>query len=177
MTQALPKALGPRLADAEAGVRMRPMTVHDLDAVMAVETGAYSFPWSRGNFTDSLAAGHWMDVLAAADGALRGYVVAMPAADELHLLNLTVATPWRRRGHALTLMDHLEARACDGGLRSVWLEVRASNEPARALYRARGFAECGLRRHYYPTGQARREDAVIMSRVLSAVEGVAHAAG
>jgi ribosomal-protein-alanine N-acetyltransferase len=160
---------------------MRSLSSDDIDAVMTLENGAYSFPWSRGNFTDSLAAGHWMDVLEAADGTLRGYFVAMPAADELHLLNLTVAAAWRRRGHARMLLDRLEARARAHGLLSIWLEVRVSNEAARALYRNRGFAERGLRRQYYPTGQARREDAVIMACPLVLAEGqgreVADAAG
>lgn len=176
MSVMLQMPAGSTAARAEAGLAMRSMAWADMDDVMAIETAAYSFPWSRGNFTDSLAAGHWMDVLQAADGTLRGYFVAMRAVDEVHLLNLTVAASWRRRGHAQALMDRLEARARAQGLRSVWLEVRVSNEAARALYRTRGFAEQGLRRHYYPTGHARREDAVVMSCALAVVDGVSHAA-
>ena len=159
------------------GGQIRPMTSADVDAVMAIETGAYSFPWSRGNFTDSLAVGHWMDVLQDDDEALRGYTVAMPAVDEAHLLNLTVAAPWRRLGHAHMLMDRLEARARAAGLRSIWLEVRVSNDAAQALYRSRGYSERGRRRQYYPTGHARREDAVVMACDLSIFEVVADAAG
>lgn len=164
-------------ARVEAGCALRPLTALDIDAVMAIESGAYSFPWSRGNFTDSLSAGHWMEVLEADDGELRGYFVAMPAADELHLLNLTVAAAWRRRGHARALMDRLQVHARAGGLQSIWLEVRVSNEAARALYRSLGFDERGLRRQYYPTGHARREDAVVMARDAGAPVGVSHALG
>jgi len=147
---------------------MRPMTVADLDEVMAIETGAYSFPWSRGNFTDSLQAGHWMDVLESDDARLCAYGVAMTVVDELHILNLTVAASWRRQGLARAWLEALAVRAAGAGLQSIWLEVRVSNEPARALYRGRGFVERGLRRHYYPTGHSRREDAVIMALNLGA---------
>ena len=53
----------------------------------------------------------------------------------------------------------------------LWLEVRASNERARRLYRRRGFAEAGLRRGYYPAPQGTREDAVVMSLKVTAEPG------
>jgi ribosomal-protein-alanine N-acetyltransferase len=77
---------------------LRPMTVRDLDAVAAVEAQAYGFPWSRGNFVDSLAAGYWATLLEV-DDALVGYTIALPGAGELHLLNVTVAPPWQGQGH------------------------------------------------------------------------------
>jgi [ribosomal protein S18]-alanine N-acetyltransferase len=139
----------------------RPMVPADLDAVMAVELGAYSYPWSRGNFQDSLAAGYLSELRLAADGQLLAYWVAMPGADELHLLNLTVAAPWQRRGHGADLLQRLVRRAEGRGDQTLWLEVRQSNAGARALYRAAGFAEVGLRRAYYPA-LGGREDAVVM---------------
>jgi ribosomal-protein-alanine N-acetyltransferase len=54
----------------------------------------------------------------------------------------------------------------------LWLEVRAGNQRARALYRQRGYAEVGLRRGYYPAAQGLREDAVVMSlAVVSGAQG------
>ena len=46
-----------------------PMTAARLDAVMAIETAVYAFPWSRGNFIDSLAAGYDATVLLRAPTA------------------------------------------------------------------------------------------------------------
>lgn len=158
-------------------VRLRPMTAADVDAVMAVEAASYSHPWSRGNLTDSLSAGYWTQVLEGAEGELLAYAVAMTTVDELHLLNLTVAPAWRRRGHAQRLLDRVHAHARQQGLTSVWLEVRASNEPARALYGALGYVERGRRRHYYPTGLAQREDAVLMALDLAARKEGPGAAG
>ena len=146
----------------------RRMTVRDLDAVMAVEIQAYSFPWSRGNFIDSLAAGYLAELLLSAEG-LVGYFVAMPGVDELHLLNLTVAPDWQGQGHGRALLAAMQDHARTRELPTLLLEVRESNLRALELYRGQGFAEVGRRRGYYP-GAGRREDAVVMSRVLDAAE-------
>jgi len=143
----------------------RPMTVRDLDAVVAVETRCYSHPWSRGNFTDSLAAGHLAEVLEDGAGTLVGYLIAMTGVDELHLLNITVAPDWQGQGHGQALMAALQQHAVQLGLATLWLEVRESNQRARALYRRLGFEEVGLRRGYYPAA-VRREDAVVMRLAL-----------
>ena len=151
----------------QADPRLLPMGVADLDRVMAVERSAYSFPWTRGNFVDSLAAGYLALVLVDDAAGLVGYCVAMPGADEMHLLNLTVAPALQRRGHSRSLFDALERHCRERALGTIWLEVRASNQRARQLYARRGFGEVGVRRGYYPAGAARREDAIVMSLTLS----------
>jgi ribosomal-protein-alanine N-acetyltransferase len=143
---------------------MRP---RDVDAVWAVERSAYAFPWSRGNFVDSLAAGYWSRMLVDPSHAVLGYCVAMPGVDEMHLLNLTVAPGCQRRGHARTLLDDLEQACRERALPKLWLEVRASNERAREVYARRGFVEVGVRRGYYPAPPPRREDAIVMNLRLS----------
>lgn len=154
--------------------RHRTMTVADLGAVMAIEVQAYSHPWSHGNFVDSLAAGHLAELAEADD--LVGYFVAMHGVDELHLLNLTVAPRWHGQGHGMALLERVLALARARASAAVWLEVRASNARARALYARRGFAEVGLRRGYYPAA-AGREDAVVMRWKAPLPEGVPTAAG
>jgi len=145
------------------GLALRRMVIPDLGAVLAIEARAYGFPWSRGNFIDSLAAGYLAEVLVGREEGLVGYFVAMPGADELHLLNLTVMPEWQGRGHGRALLDAVEAHCRTRRLPMLWLEVRASNERARALYRKRGFTEAGLRRNYYPASHGKREDAIVMS--------------
>jgi ribosomal-protein-alanine N-acetyltransferase len=142
------------------------MTVRDLDAVMAIEAGAYSHPWTRGNFVDSLAADYLAEVVAGDEAGVVAYFVAMRGVDELHLLNITVAGPWQGLGHGSALLRAVQGHAASLGLGSLWLEVRQSNLRARALYRRRGFAEVGLRRGYYPAA-TQREDAVVMSLSVS----------
>ena len=143
--------------------RLRAMQYADLDQVLAVERAAYSFPWTRGNFVDSLAIGYLAELLEQGGCGLVGYFVAMPGVGEMHLLNLTVAPALQRRGHARCLLDALERRCLEQGLPKLWLEVRAGNLRARQIYARRGFAEVGLRRGYYPAAKAQREDAVVMS--------------
>lgn len=141
---------------------LRAMTLADVDAVVAVEALAYEFPWTRGNFVDSLAAGYEAWVLEDG-GALVGYYVAMVGVDEMHLLNVTVAPALQRHGLGRRLLDELDARCRVLALPIVWLEVRASNERAISVYLRRGFAPVGRRRGYYPAAQG-REDAIVMNR-------------
>ncbi len=149
---------------ADSPLAFRAMTIMDLDRVMAVETMAYSFPWTRGNFIDSIAAGYLAELMTARGGDEPiGYFVAMAGVDELHLLNLTVAPAHQRQGHAGRLLDVIEARARDRSLATLWLEVRESNDRALRLYGRRGFTRAGLRRGYYPAAAGRREDAVVMA--------------
>jgi ribosomal-protein-alanine N-acetyltransferase len=147
---------------------LRPMGTRDLDAVLAIEASAYGFPWSRGNFIDSLAAGYAAQVLIDAAAGIVGYFVAMAGVDEMHLLNITVAPAWQGRGLARLMLDALEADCRAQRRAMLWLEVRAGNERARALYVRRGFVEVGVRRGYYPAASSKREDAVVMSLRLRA---------
>ena len=141
---------------------IRPIGVDALDAVLAIEVVAYGFPWSRGNFIDSVAAGYFLRGCLAPDGRLLGYYVAMPGFEEIHLLNITVAPSEEGRGHARAMLADLYRLAADQGARAIWLEVRESNDRARRLYLHEGFAEAGRRRHYYPAIGG-REDAILMT--------------
>jgi [ribosomal protein S18]-alanine N-acetyltransferase len=139
----------------------------DLDMLVAIEAAAYPFPWSRGNFADSLNAGYLARKLIDEQGGWRGYFIAMPGVQEVHLLNLTVVPEQQRRGHALAMLDELVREALALDARRLWLEVRISNERAQALYRRYGFRDVGLRRGYYPAGALARENALVMSLALS----------
>ena len=149
---------------------LRELKVADLDALMAIEVQAYPFPWSRGNFVDSLASqfravGVWVSHAAGArldEGVLVAYAWAMEGVDELHLLNITVHPDHQGRGYARRLLDDLLRWGVGRSLTWMWLEVRASNDRARTLYQVYGFDEAGLRRGYYPTARSAREDAVLM---------------
>jgi ribosomal-protein-alanine N-acetyltransferase len=148
-------------APAQPGPLLRPLELTDLDELMTIEVGSYPFPWSRGNFVDSLASGYQAQGLWL-DDVLVAYCWAMEGVEELHLLNLTVHPEHRRRGHAQRLLDGLVGWAVPRALWWMWLEVRASNQAARSLYERYGFEESGLRRGYYPNVRSSREDAVLM---------------
>lgn len=139
---------------------MRPMRLGDVRAVAAVEQDIYPHPWTLGNFRDSLQAGYSCWVMECA-GALVGYGVLMVGVQEAHLLNLSVARAWQRRGFGRRLLHHFIdlARSCEA--QRLFLEVRPSNLAARALYAANGFRQLYVRRGYYPADQG-REDAILM---------------
>jgi ribosomal-protein-alanine N-acetyltransferase len=149
-----------------SSLALRAMTTTDLDAVLAIEVSAYAFPWSRGNFIDSLAAGYPAQVLLDAQGAMLGYFVAMGGVDEMHLLNITVAPAVQGRGHARQMIDALIGLCREQLAHELWLEVRESNARARAIYTRLGFEQKGVRKGYYPAPFGRREDAIVMSLQL-----------
>lgn len=140
------------------------MTEADLSPVLEIEEGIYAFPWTPGNFRDSLRAGYSCWVYRDA-GELIGYAVLMLAAGEAHLLNLSVAANAQRRGHGRTLLSNVAGVARKYGARVLFLEVRPSNEVGQRLYAGYGFKQVGVRRSYYPARQG-REDALVLSLSL-----------
>lgn len=151
-------------------MHVRPMRRRDLDAVAAIERSIYPFPWTRGNFADSLLAGHdaWvLEIEVDEHPELIGYAVVMWLPDEVHLLNLSVTSPMQGRGYGREMLRWLLRDASARGARGMLLEVRPSNTRAIALYRSSGFESIGLRRGYYPAENG-REDAQVLFRRLPA---------
>lgn len=135
----------------------------DLGEVASTETLLYDFPWSRGNFADSLAAGYDAWLFESDPAAqLIGYAIVMWLPEEVHLLNLSVHPDWQSRGHGTAMLRWLLDDATRRGARSMLLEVRPSNEVARRLYAREGFRTIGLRKRYYPAPGQTREDAIVM---------------
>jgi ribosomal-protein-alanine N-acetyltransferase len=143
---------------------LRPMLESDLPRIHRIEQASYDYPWSLGNFTDSLHTGYSMWVREA-EGEVIGYYAMMAAAGEAHLLNLTIAPSWRRYGLGRDLLQHCLARACDHRAESLFLEVRSTNTAAIGLYHSSGFVDLAVRRGYYPARNG-REDALIMKKDL-----------
>jgi ribosomal-protein-alanine N-acetyltransferase len=141
-----------------------PMAESDLAEVLAAEERIYPFPWTWGNFRDSLAAGYssW---LCKENGILVGYAVLMVVLEDAHLLNVSVLPEHQRRGLGSELLSHLFRVARSYGATHMFLEVRPSNVSGLALYRHFLFTEIGRRKGYYPAREG-REDAVVMMREL-----------
>ena len=155
-----------------AAMRFAPVVPADLDTLVAIESAAYPFPWSRANFVDSFNAGYLARKRIDASGRWLGYFIAMPGVQEVHLLNLTVAPDHQGRGHARAMLDELVRESLALGAQRLWLEVRTSNQRAQELYHRYGFRDVGLRRGYYPAGALARENAIVMSLMLSAPTAV-----
>ena len=155
--------------------RFEPMTHAALTQVASVEQSAYKYPWTHGNFGDSLNSGYEMQMLVGGqtNPELLGYFVAMKGVDEVHLLNITVAPAHQLQGWGRLMLDALALWSRGQVAQWLWLEVRSSNLHAKALYMRYGFREVGLRKGYYPEGGSSllglpaREDAVVMSLSLA----------
>jgi ribosomal-protein-alanine N-acetyltransferase len=156
-----------------------PMQTADLDAVLEIESVSHIHPWTRGNFTDSLTAGHWAYCIRPqVDEAIKGsyldpailwaYCILFPAVDELHLLNITVSPKLRKLGLGSRMMAAIEGVAAQQNFPRIILEVRPSNLAALALYENLGYAEIGLRKNYYPADSqtGSREDAIVMAKSI-----------
>ena len=143
----------------------QPLSEERLEAVVALEQQAYDHPWTRSNFLDSVRAGYQGQLLVAGSSLL-GYFVAMKGVDEVHLLNLTVAPDCQGQGWGRVMLDALAQWARGQQAQWLWLEVRASNQRAQQIYTSHGFRMVGERKGYYPAGQGKREDAVVMSLKL-----------
>ena len=144
---------------------LRKMEYRDVDEVMRIENRIYPYPWSAGNFIDSLDSGY-LCMVAEVDDAMVGYAVLMPSVDEAHLLTIGLASEHQRKGMGEEVLARMNAMARNSGINRIILEVRPSNTPALSLYRKCGFRQIGLRRGYYPADNGEREDAIVMECTL-----------
>jgi ribosomal-protein-alanine N-acetyltransferase len=148
-------------------LRIEPMCAKDLQAVLAIEHASFSLPWTEDMFLQDLARGDLAEILVARSpeagepAPITGFLCYWVVQDEMHINNLAVDPRWRRRGIAMALLRAGLDRARGRGARHAFLEVRASNVAAQALYRRAGFRAAGTRRRYYSHPV---EDAVIMRR-------------
>lgn len=139
----------------------------DLDAIMALERA--SFPtdaWSEAMMREELSSRHGWYVVAEEAGRLAGYagLRAPKGAKDADIQTIAIAEAFRGRGRGRMLLTAMLEEAVRRGVREVFLEVRADNPVAQALYASEGFAEVGRRARYYqPDGV----DAIVMALELS----------
>lgn len=146
-------------------MKLRPMTEADLPAVMAIEQATFPLDaWSegmmRGELADMPRSRHY--VVAEIDGAIVAYAGLAVAADQADVQTIAVLDKHRRTGIGGAMLTELLAEAGRRGAREIFLEVRADNPQAQAVYRHFGFEEIGIRRRYYDDGT----DALMMRRSL-----------
>jgi [ribosomal protein S18]-alanine N-acetyltransferase len=165
----------PRFSLGDQSFAIAPMSIADVDSVCAIENTIYDFPWTAGNFIDSLNAGYSGSVVRCRDSLalpeqnspLIAYAMVMKLPDGVHLLNISVARPFQSKGigraYLRRIIEGARAENADGML----LEVRPSNTAAISLYRAQGFSQIGVRKGYYPSLHKQREDALVFSLALT----------
>ena len=141
----------------------RSLRSDELEQVAELEKQIYAFPWTIGNFRDSMNAGDscWACTM---NGELIGYAVMMVAAEEAHLLNISLASEWQGQGLGAQFLACLMQQAKDHAS-VMYLEVRPSNVYAQHLYERAGFQRIAMRPKYYPAFNG-REDAIIFASKL-----------
>ena len=129
--------------------------------VAALEKICFSDPWSENSVASELKNPLSCWLVAEEDGKVTGYVGSQTVMDESDMMNVAVHPDYRRKGVAEKLVMELVEALKKRDSRCLTLEVRASNEPARALYEKLGFVQVGLRKNYYRNP---REDALILRK-------------
>ncbi|TMR90322.1 ribosomal protein S18-alanine N-acetyltransferase [Nonomuraea basaltis] len=141
------------------------MTAADLPTVMAIERATFPLDaWSEGMMRDELAdmprTRHY--VVALVDDEIVAYAGLAAAADQADVQTIAVLEQHRGTGIGGAMLTELLAEAGRRGAREIFLEVRADNPRAQAVYRHFEFEEIGTRRRYYDDGT----DAIMMRRKL-----------
>ena len=142
----------------------RPMSVSDVDQVVAIERLSFPLPWSKESFIREICEIDNSRLLVVtedeeATADLMGYACWWEVVDECHITNFAVSPAYRRRGVADFLLENILEDAKARGLLRATLEVRLGNAAAIALYEKWGFTAAAMRPRYYPDN---REDALVM---------------
>ncbi|MCG8708685.1 ribosomal protein S18-alanine N-acetyltransferase [Brenneria sp. 4F2] len=141
-----------------------PLTQADLAQAFQIEQASHAFPWNEKTFAGNQGE-RYFNLKLSHDGQMVAYAITQTVLDEATLFNLAVHPAHQRQGFGRELLEQLIGELEKREILTLWLEVRASNNGAIALYESLGFNEVSLRRDYYPTA-AGREDAIIMALPL-----------
>lgn len=147
---------------------VRPMTAADLAAVTAIEFENPS-PWTARQLAGERDQdGGWQFVAESlASGRVCGFVCGRSCVGEGELLKIAVGREWRRQGAAAQLVAHVLCYLAGQGVGCCFLELRAANIPALALYERFGFQRVGRRKNYYTSPQ---EDAILMEKTVGSAQ-------
>lgn len=145
-------------------LKIRCLKPSDLNAVVEIASQSPCNAWDAAVFADCLKASYTTWV-AEVDDAVSAFLVALTVQEDCQLMNIGVDIAHQRVGIASALMTHLlqfaKLNACD----QVFLEVRASNKGAIALYEKFGFKQVGVRVNYYPADRGREDALTFQLRV------------
>jgi len=141
-------------------------SIDDVEAVYRLNKDVFSEYWSRPSLYSSLESGYDL-LLCEFHGEVIAYLLSLAVLDEIQIMQIAVSSSHRRLGLASRMTETLIASARH--IQIITLEVRLSNHAAKACYDRLGFQEVGYRKKYYaPDVSGYREDAVLMSKGLSA---------
>lgn len=145
------------------------MKEEHVEEIYAMEQICFAVPWSREALYVEQKREEGRYIVALKDGKVIGYGGYWKIFDEGNINNIAVHPEQRRVGVGDKILEELFRLGREDRLRHFFLEVRTSNEPAKRLYRRKGFEVIGMRRGYYSDNG---EDAIVMKKeLLEEVEG------
>ncbi len=146
-------------------MKFRRLQITDLDAVAGLETAVQVHPWTPAQIREvgDLLAHHYSAWVATGEEQICGYLIVQRVVDAFEILTIGVSQADQGRGVGFALWQYAWAdlRVTYPEIHTCFLEVRESNQAARALYARCGFEPVGRRRHYY---QNPSEDALILQK-------------
>lgn len=142
-------------------MEVRKMQPADVAQVAELEKLCFSAPWSENSIRSELTNPLSLWLVAVDGDTIAGYVGSQSVMGEADMMNVAVAPAYRRQGVAERLVELLVDKLTVNNVSSLTLEVRASNEPAIALYRKMSFVQVGHRANYYTKP---KEDALILRK-------------
>lgn len=120
-----------------------------IGAVRNIEKECFSVPWSERSVEAQLSTDSAVFAAVSENDEIIGYVAGQTAADECELYRIAVLPCFRRKGYAAKLMEYFISECRSRDIKSIFLEVRKENTPARTLYERYGFMSVGVRKNYY----------------------------
>lgn len=161
---------------------IRPMTEKDIAGALIIEQTVQDYPWTRGNFKDSLRSAypawvieHKLSAAQEEEGNLQrvvGFAIQMIAPDVAHVLLIAVEPSMQSEGLGTLLLKVLEKNALSHGLDKQILEVRRSNDQAQRFYLSHHYAVIGTRKGYYREVGGSSEDAIVLEKTLTANDAI-----
>ena len=145
------------------GLNILPMGEEHIKAIAALERECFSTPWSEGTLRAQLGRPSSVFFAACLDGEVVANLGMERVMDEGNIDNVAFFPANRRKGEASALLGALFAYGEKEGMAFLTLEVRPSNQGARALYEAHGFQQVGERKNFY---QNPVENALLLTRYL-----------
>ncbi len=136
------------------------LSARHIGEVAELERLSFSAPWSE-NSLSMLTGEGGFGIVALDGGRVIAYGGMLCVLDEGQITNIATHPDFRRRGYASAVLTALCSEACLRGVKSIFLELRCSNEAAMALYRQHGFECAGVRKGFYSNP---RENAYLMQK-------------
>ena len=149
--------------EKNASPEIRPMAMEDAAAIAELEYSLFRDAWSEKSILETLKQPNTICLIAEKADRTAGYLLAYTAVEEIEIARIGVVKELRRQGVARELLGALEKIGRQSGIEKILLDVRSGNEAARKLYISEGFAEDGIRKHFYSVPD---EDAVLMSKTV-----------